>query len=86
MLNLSPLFSKSPCPSIHLQAACARLEHERQPKDRSGFRVSRRPMYGRPAYLLALQKPGSPGLFTICRPNTGKEVVRGEREGGQSVV
>ncbi|GAB4817714.1 hypothetical protein N2152v2_004760 [Parachlorella kessleri] len=59
---------------MSFEAAAARLEHERQgPKDRSGFRLSRRPMpgSGRHGVLLALRKPGAPGMFTICRPNTG---------------
>lgn len=41
------------------------------PSDRSGFRASRRPMFGRTTYLLALQKPGAHNVFAICRPNTG---------------
>ena len=41
------------------------------PSDRSGFRVSRRPMFGRSVYLLAVQKPGAHNTFAICRPNTG---------------
>lgn len=50
-----------------------RLDNERSPNDRSGFRVSRRPQYGRQAYLLALQKPGQQQVYTVCRPNTGVE-------------
>ncbi|KAI7844526.1 hypothetical protein COHA_001884 [Chlorella ohadii] len=57
---------------MSFEAACARLAHERSgPSDRSGFRASRRPMFGRTAYLLALQKPGAHNVFSICRPNTG---------------
>ena len=54
------------------EAACRHLAHERaSPSDASGFRRSKRPMFGRDMYLLAVQKPGAPGLFNICRPNTG---------------
>lgn len=41
------------------------------PQDRSGFFVSRRPMFGKSLVLLALQKPGAHNVFAICRPNTG---------------
>ncbi|KAL4859390.1 Protein strawberry notch 1 [Chlorella vulgaris] len=52
--------------------AVARLHHERTgPSDRSGFRISRRPMFGRQVLMLALQKPGAHNLFAIVRPNTG---------------
>ena len=54
------------------EVAQRRLAHERaSPDDASGFRRSRRPMFGKDMILLATQKPGSPGLFNICRPNTG---------------
>ncbi|KAK9798140.1 hypothetical protein WJX73_007295 [Symbiochloris irregularis] len=54
------------------EVAQRRLAHQRTgPSDASGFRRSRRPMFGRDMVLLATQKPGSPGLFDIARPNTG---------------
>lgn len=54
------------------EMAQRRLAHERaSPQDASSFRRSRRPMFGRDMILLATQKPGSPHLFNICRPNTG---------------
>ncbi|KAL4431062.1 hypothetical protein ABPG75_006318 [Micractinium tetrahymenae] len=57
---------------MSFEAARARLAHERAgASDRSGFRASRRPMFGRTVYLLAIQKPGAHNLFSICRPNTG---------------
>lgn len=57
---------------MSFEAARARLAHERAgASDRSGFRASRRPMFGRTVYLLAVQKPGAHNLFSICRPNTG---------------
>lgn len=37
----------------------------------SSFMVSRRPMYGRPAYILALQRLKQPGTFAVVRPGTG---------------
>ena len=43
-----------------------------QEGDRSGFRRSRAPMFGRNMTLLALQKPGAPNYFSILRPNTGE--------------
>lgn len=54
-------------------AAVARLEHDSRHGDRSGFYRSRRPMPGSGlhAVLLALQKPGAAGAFTVVRPNTG---------------
>ncbi len=54
-----------------VQVAVQRLEHERRPGDGSGFRRSRRPIFGTTMYLLALQKPGNRYSFSICRPNTG---------------
>lgn len=57
---------------MSFEAAAARLAHERSgPDDRSGFRASRRPMFGRTMPLLALQKPGQHNIFTVCRPTTG---------------
>ncbi|DBA97285.1 hypothetical protein WJX77_012218 [Trebouxia sp. C0004] len=52
-------------------AACQKLEHEKGADDSSGFRRSRRPIFGKTMFLLALQKVGTPGVFSICRPNTG---------------
>jgi hypothetical protein len=51
--------------------AARRLEREARPGDDSGFRRSRRPMFGAHMVLLALQKPGAKNMFTIVRPNTG---------------
>ena len=56
---------------MSFEAACAKLEHEKGAKDASGFRRSRRPIFGRTMFLLALQKLGTPNVFSICRPNTG---------------
>ena len=56
---------------MSFEAACRKLEHEKGADDASGFRRSRRPIFGRTMFLLALQKVGTPGVFTICRPNTG---------------
>lgn len=56
---------------MSFEAACAKLEHEKGPKDASSFRRSRRPIFGRTMFLLALQKLGTPNVFSICRPNTG---------------
>lgn len=56
---------------ISFEAACAKLEHEAVAGDQSGWRRSRRPMFGHVMYLLALQKRAAKNLFVICRPNTG---------------
>lgn len=56
---------------MSFEAACRKLEHEKGADDASSFRRSRRPIFGRTMFLLALQKVGTPGVFTICRPNTG---------------
>ncbi|KAK9814268.1 hypothetical protein WJX72_003136 [[Myrmecia] bisecta] len=56
---------------MSFEAACARLEHEGTGGDASGFRCSKRPMFGRVMYILAIQKAGHPNIFNICRPNTG---------------
>lgn len=56
---------------MSFEAACRKLEHEKGADDASGFRRSRRPIFGRTMFLLALQKVGTPGVFSICRPNTG---------------
>ena len=56
---------------MSFEAACRKLEHEKGADDASGFRRSRRPIFGRTMFLLALQKMGTPGVFSICRPNTG---------------
>lgn len=63
---------------MSFEAAVVSLEHERLSGDASGFRRSRRPIFGRTIYLLALQKPGSPNLFSICRPNTGEKSLKFE--------
>lgn len=51
-----------------------RLEHEQRPGDDSGFRRSRRPMFGTHLVLLALQKPGHKNIYSLVRPNTGEYV------------
>ena len=59
---------------VPFKAAMRKLQHERSPGDLSGFRSSRRPLFGRTLYLLAIQKPkeaGKPHSFAITRPNTG---------------
>lgn len=56
---------------MSFEAACRKLEHEKGAEDASGFRRSRRPIFGRTMFLLAVQKVGTPGVFSICRPNTG---------------
>ena len=56
---------------LSFEVAKAKAARESMPSDRSGFRRSRQPMFGRSMYILALQKPGQPNLFSICRPNTG---------------
>ena len=56
---------------MSFEAAAAKLAHERRPDDHSGFRVSRRPMFGRDVYILALQRPDDPHSFAIFRANTG---------------
>jgi len=49
-----------------------KLGRERaQPDDQSGFYEMRRQMYGIHHVILALQRPGQSGMFTIVRPNTG---------------
>jgi hypothetical protein len=85
---VSPLVNHSTtlkCPLIATNHTCTITCHcpaaacPAAPGDRSGFRVSKRPMFGRSMCLLALQKPGARNLFSICRPNTGGWVgwVRG---------
>ena len=56
---------------LSFEVAMAKLARESTAGDRSSFRRSRQHMFGRNMYLLALQKPGQPNLFSICRPNTG---------------
>ncbi|WIA22798.1 hypothetical protein OEZ86_009751 [Tetradesmus obliquus] len=61
--------------------AARRLAHESFPGCLSGFRRSRRPMFGSHLVLLALQKPGQKHLFSLVRPNTGEafyDMERGE--------
>lgn len=55
-------------------AAQSRLEHDSRHGDRSGFYRSRKimPGTGKYAVLLAIQKPGSAGYFTLTRPSTGE--------------
>jgi hypothetical protein len=56
---------------VSFAEAARRFEHEVRPGDDSGFRRSRRPMFGAHMVLLALQKPGAKNMFTLIRPNTG---------------
>ena len=57
---------------VSWEAAARKLEHERMaPDDRSGFMISRRPIFGRTMVILALQKTPKGNIFDICRPNTG---------------
>lgn len=57
---------------ISWETAQRMLELERvAPDDQSGFRVSRRPTFGRPMVLLAIQKSAKATTFDIRRPNTG---------------
>uniref|UniRef100_A0A383VKE6 UBA domain-containing protein n=1 Tax=Tetradesmus obliquus TaxID=3088 RepID=A0A383VKE6_TETOB len=61
--------------------AARRLAHESFPGCLSGFRRSRRPMFGSHLVLLALQKPGQKHMFSLVRPNTGEafyDMERGE--------
>lgn len=60
------------CCCCDLQDAARRLSHESFPGCSSGFRRSRRPMFGSHLVLLALQKPGQKNMLTIVRPNTGE--------------
>ena len=55
---------------ITFTAACARLEHERAADDASGYRISRRPMFGRSMVILALQKPGKEKDHTAVEART----------------
>jgi hypothetical protein len=81
-LCVSHSLDANPSPSgvSHPQAALSRLRNESVPGDGSGFRASRRPMFGRTAYILALQKPAQPGVFTVCRPATGTSFFEMERD------
>jgi hypothetical protein len=54
-----------------LQAALQRLQREQTEGSDTGFRRSRRPMFGSHMVLLAAQKPGQKNIFSVCRPNTG---------------
>ena len=71
---------------MSFEAACRKLEHEKGADDASGFRRSRRPIFGRTMFLLALQKLGTPGVFSICRPNTGTSFFDMEVMPQQSTV
>lgn len=56
---------------ISFSEAQRRLGHEQRPGDDSGFRRSRRPMFGAHMVMLALQKPGQKNIYSLVRPNTG---------------
>lgn len=71
-LEPSQSINTTSSPPKPLQDALRRLAHEHFPGCASGFRRSRRPMFGSFVVLLALQKPGLRNSFTIVRPNTGK--------------
>ncbi|KAF8066309.1 strawberry notch-like protein [Scenedesmus sp. PABB004] len=64
---------------VSFEDASRRLAHEAAPGSGSGFRLARRAMWGSSLVLLALQKPGHKGLFTIVRPNTGESVFDMDR-------
>ena len=51
--------------NLCMQVAVQRLNHDRRQGDSSGFRRSRRPIFGQTMYLLALQVPCS-GLTLHC--------------------
>lgn len=63
-----------------VQDACAALARECGAGDEvSGFRRSRRPLYGAHMVLLALRKPGTRNMFAVRRPNTGHTLFDLER-------
>ncbi|KAF6265497.1 hypothetical protein COO60DRAFT_1623874 [Scenedesmus sp. NREL 46B-D3] len=64
---------------VAFEDAARRLAHESFPGCLSGFRRSRRPMFGTHLVLLALQKPGQKNLFSLVRPNTGEAFYDMER-------
>jgi len=55
---------------VSFEGALEKLQQTENP-EASGFYQSRRPLYGKTSYLLAIRKPGLNDLYTICRPNTG---------------
>lgn len=57
--------------------ACTKLQNNRGAQD--GFYASRREIFGRTAYILALQKEYS-GAFAVYRPNTGVSPFEMESE------
>lgn len=65
---------------MSFEVAVQRLEHERRAGDSSGFRRSRRPIFGQTMYLLALQNGLNKHTFSICRPNTGASFFDMERD------
>lgn len=56
---------------VSFPEALRRLAHEQMPGDDSGFRRSRRPMFGAHLVMLAIQKPGQKNVYSLVRPNTG---------------
>ena len=58
------------------EVAVSKLERGKLPGGcKSGFYKSRREMFGRTLYLLALQKPGGGGIYTVARPNSGQSLI-----------
>lgn len=69
-LRPSPLHAMPLILPLHLNPACCAP---------SGFRRSRRPLFGAHAVMLALQKLGQRNHFTLVRPNTGEAYLDMER-------
>ena len=61
--------------SLHYnsQEALAKLQHSNAP--RSGFRRSKRPLFGTTQVLLAIQQPGRGAAYAVHRPNTGLAAI-----------
>lgn len=55
------------------QEAMAKLQHSSAP--RSGFRRSKRPMFGTTQVLLAIQQPGRGAQYAVYRPHTGLSAI-----------
>lgn len=51
----------------------AKLQHSSAP--RSGFRRSKRPLFGTTQVLLAVQQPGRGATYAVHRPNTGLAAI-----------
>ena len=63
---------------ISWEGALKRLEDNKMPGD--GFYKSKREMYSRHMYVLALRKGGAGDKYLICRPNTGISFFEEDRE------